>query len=372
MLHPPQRSTRRIMLLIVFAVFMLTVFETPERYLGYLGKIWDAVSSIALGFGIAFILNLLLVPIERLLSRLRFLKGKLLRSAGIVLTLTVTVGVLALMLGTVIPCIVQIVESVIDKLTGDPVSIGEKLGELIARLGLTDERLQEVRGLIMSAAKALRDYLTEGVSSYASGVFSFTAGVFGSIIDIILVLAVAIYTLASKEALIAAVKKLMRAYLPQRAQQVLLDLGSLMYDKFSKFFRGQIIEAVLLGLMCFAGMLIFRFPNAGTISILMGVSSIVPVLGPWVGSITSILLTLLTNPLQGVFYAIFILTLQQVEDNVLYPRIVGKSMDAPGLLVLSAVIIGAAVGGMPGIVLGVPMGAVIYELVKKRIEPNSD
>ncbi|MBR5751633.1 MAG: AI-2E family transporter, partial [Clostridia bacterium] len=147
----------------------------------------------------------------------------------------------------------------------------------------------------------------------------------------------------------------------------IIEIRELVYDKFSDFFKGQVTEALILGILCYLGMLIFRFPNRGSISVLVGASALVPVIGPWVGSITSILLSLIVSPLNGLLFAIFILVLQQIEDNVIYPRVVGHSMSVPGILVLAAVIIGAEVYGMIGIVVAVPLSAVAFELVKKHM-----
>ena len=159
----------------------------------------------------------------------------------------------------------------------------------------------------------------------------------------------------------------MRAYLPEKAQEIEHELSELMYDKFSDFFKGQLIEALILGAACFVGMLIFRFPNAATISVLVGTSAIIPIIGPWVGTITGILLNLMISPINGLFFAIFIIILQQVEDNVVYPRIVGRQMNVPGILVLACVIVGAEVYGMMGIIAAVPLGAVLYELLKRHM-----
>lgn len=145
-------------------------------------------------------------------------------------------------------------------------------------------------------------------------------------------------------------------------------MARLSNEAFSNFIAGQCIEALILGILCFLGMLIFRFPYAGVVSVLVAITSLIPIFGAWIGGGISALLILTVEPLQALLFIIYILVLQQLEGNLIYPKVVGKKVGLPGLLVLIAVIIGSKVGGILGLLVSVPLSSVIYVIFKEAID----
>ncbi|MBO7386048.1 MAG: AI-2E family transporter [Clostridia bacterium] len=360
---------RRAMILIAFAALAFSVALKPERLGSAFTYVWGVFKCITAGLCLAFVLNLIMNPIETRLTRLfkKRPRPKLVRAVSLLITFVIALGFVALMISSILPSIRNIVETIAQLLPGSLEDLPQKLEDALRSLGLSEKRVMDVNQALRRTAESVVAYIDSSLSAIPGFAFDITTGVFGGIIDVILVIALSIYVLAGKEKLSAFFTDLINAYLPARPRDFIIEIRELVYDKFSDFFKGQVTEALILGILCYLGMLIFRFPNRGSISVLVGASALVPVIGPWVGSITSILLSLIVSPLNGLLFAIFILVLQQIEDNVIYPRVVGHSMSVPGILVLAAVIIGAEVYGMIGIVVAVPLSAVGFELVKKHM-----
>ena len=356
--------------LILFAAAAFSLFQNPSVITGFVSGFFGIFSTITAGLFVAFVLNLPLVFIEKTLARI-FKKFALkhtsaLRTISIVLTFALTFGFVALLVTVAIPLISEIVSTVIVKLPELISSAGDWAGSLLTGWGVSDEQLASFALRLSEATDTLMSYLSGLLSSAASLALSITTGLFSGIANVVLAIALCAYTLSGKERIIRAVNRLMDAYLPKKLSSIVNEVSGVCFNQFSLFFRGQITEAMLLGIMCLIGMLIFGFPSAGVISLLVGVSALVPVLGPWFGSITSILLIVITDPLKGLFFAIYILVLQEIEDNVLYPRIVGRSMGLPGILVLCAVIIGAKLMGIAGMIMSVPVCGTVYTIVKRH------
>ena len=164
-----------------------------------------------------------------------------------------------------------------------------------------------------------------------------------------------------------------------RSADKLLDLLSLTNQTFSSFVTGQLTEAIIIGVLCFMGMLIFRMPYAAVISLLVGVTALIPVFGALIGTAIGAFLILLVSPIKAIWFVIFIIVLQQLEGNLIYPRVVGKSVGLPGIWVLAAVTLGNNLAGVVGMLLSVPLCAVLYcvlrdvvnaRLAKKKLAPT--
>lgn len=141
----------------------------------------------------------------------------------------------------------------------------------------------------------------------------------------------------------------------------------MVFDIFTRFVSGQITEAVILGVLCFAGMKLFRFEYALLISTIIGVTALIPVVGAIIGTIPSALVLFLISPARAVWFVVFIIILQQLENNLIYPKVVGKSLGIPPLLVLLAILLGAGIGGAAGMLLGVPLMSLAYAVVREKL-----
>ena len=370
--------TRRTLWLIVFAGLVYSVAQRPERLAGVLSYIWSIISCVAAGLFLAFVLNLIMVPIEHGVGKL-FKKAKpgLKRGISLSITYIIAIAVIALMAYSIIPSLRNAADTAISRLPEAFQMLPGVVTDILTRLGVTAEKIASINETLNNTATLVVEYISGSVTDIAGFAFNLTTGLVGGLLDVVLTIAISVYALAGKERISKFVSEMLSAYMPEKPRAFAFDLRNLVYEKFSEFFKGQVLEAMILGLMCFIGMLIFGFPNPAAISAVVGVCAIIPVLGPWAGSISGILLTMIYNPSMALWFALYILVIQQVEDNVFYPRIVGKQMKVSGLLVLCAVVIGGEIHGMLGIILAVPLSAVAYELLtrsaKARLErPKGD
>ena len=176
-----------------------------------------------------------------------------------------------------------------------------------------------------------------------------------------------VYILAQKETLARQLKKLLYLAFPQEKVSRFLAFLGRVSRTFSQFVTGQILEASILGSLVFIGMLIFRMPYAPVIAVLIGVTALIPILGAWIGAIVGALLILPTSFMQAVWFVIFLIVLQQIEGNLIYPHVVGKSVGLPGIWVFFAVIVGSGLGGIVGMMLGVPVCAVVYDEIRRSV-----
>ena len=190
-------------------------------------------------------------------------------------------------------------------------------------------------------------------------------------VDIVLGIVFAIYLLAQKENLGRQTKKSIRAIFGEERAKKIVDFSSLTNSVFTKFVTGQLTEACIIGVLCFIGMLIFGMPYAGIISILVGFTALIPIFGAFIGTGIGAFLILLENPLKAIWFVIFIIVLQQLEGNLIYPRVVGKSVGLPGIWVLAAVTIGGGLFGVMGMLFSVPICSVLYVMFREYVNRKS-
>lgn len=200
---------------------------------------------------------------------------------------------------------------------------------------------------------------------------SFTVVIYDWLIGII----VSIYLLSNKEKLLNQVKKLLYVIVPDKYINKVLEISKLTCNTFGKYITGQLLDAIIIGVLCFIGMTVLGMPYPVLISVIVGVTNIIPFFGPFIGGIPSFLIILMINPIKAIWFAVFIFILQQIDGNVISPKIIGNSVGISGVFVMFSVIVGGGLFGVIGMVLGVPLFAVIYviirDMVNKRLENKS-
>ena len=198
-----------------------------------------------------------------------------------------------------------------------------------------------------------------------------TASVVSGVVNLALGFVIAVYVLAQKEKIGEFTRRFFNALLPERVFSKGSKILSVASNSFSSFVAGQCTDALLLGTLCFIGMLILRLPYAAVVSVIIGVFAIIPVIGPIAGEVISCFIIFMDSPWKALFFLIFILLLQAVDNNFIYPKIVGKSVGLPGILVLISVIIGGNIGGILGVLMGVPTASAIYAIVTEWINSKN-
>jgi predicted PurR-regulated permease PerM len=174
--------------------------------------------------------------------------------------------------------------------------------------------------------------------------------------------------LAQKEMLCHQLTRILRALFSETRVKKITDFADLVIRTFTNFVTGQMTEAIIIGVLCGIGMAIFRMPYALVVSVIVGFTALIPVFGAYVGTAVGAFLILLAEPVKALWFVVFIVVLQQLEGNLIYPRVVGKSVGLPGLLVLAAVTVGSGVGGILGMLLAVPVCSVIFTVCAQAVD----
>ncbi len=317
-----------------------------------------------MGCALAFVLNLLLVRIKPLFSKGVFRRyNKLGNSLAIVTVYILFFGLVGGITIFVIPQFADSIQLFVGNFEGyyqNIVAFSNWLIPLIDIVWLEDFLLTQFRNLVQEIPAILE---TVGM-----GVLGAATGFAGGIVDSILGFMVSIYLLSDKEGMSSVCRRIIVRFLPQKASDATLHVITLTYKSFASFVGGQCIESIVIGLLCFIGMSIFGFAYAPLISVIIAVTSLIPIVGPILGTIPSALILLLVDPMDAVWFVVFIIVLQQLESNLIYPRVVGTSVGLPALWVLLAVTVGAGLGGIVGMLMGIPVASVLRQLILEALE----
>lgn len=224
---------------------------------------------------------------------------------------------------------------------------------------------------IMSQLKEKIAQIPEYIPDILDKTFDITSGIIGVVVDVVLGLVFSIYILADKYNLKKQAKIITRSALGERYQRF-ENVIKLSYDAFSNFISGQLLEALILGVLCFVGMTIFKFDYAPLISVIIGITNIVPIVGPILGTIPGALIMLMVNPIKAVWFVVFIIIIQQIDSNLIYPKVVGNSIGLPGLWVLVAITIGGGLWGILGMIIGVPLASIVYAVMIEKVKQDEE
>lgn len=217
--------------------------------------------------------------------------------------------------------------------------------------------LDWVQNDLLKHTNDLMTSLTEGV-----------IGVVNGLIDILIGFIVAIYLLFGKEKFMGQCRKIVYAFNPPRRANIILHIASKTNKTFNGFIIGKIIDSAIIGVLCFIGLSILKMPYTLLVTVIVGVTNVIPVFGPYIGAIPSAILILLVDPMKGLYFIIFIFLLQQLDGNVIGPMILGDSTGLSAFWVMFAILIGGGLFGLPGMIVGVPTFAVIYYIIKMLIQ----
>lgn len=369
-----RKNVRIILLIIVFTVVLFTAVQNFGALLGFVVDVWGVFSSVIAGLAIAFVLNIPLKLFEdKLFYGLREHRNptvrKMLRPVSIVCSLLITLGVLIVLLLIVLPQLVEAVAAVLARMPGYVTDFIAWLDRLLEPFDFSlSEYLNDI-----DWTKVFSDIgtmLSQGINeilSAAGTAANVGTSIVGGVIDVVFSVIIAVYVLAQKERIGRFVHRCMDAFMPRRLSGNISRICTMAAETFSNFVGGQLTDSCILGILCFIGMVIFRFPYANVISVVIGVTSLVPLVGAFVGIMIGALLILTIDPLKALLFVVFILVLQQIEGNLIYPKVVGKAVGLPGVIVLSAVLIGGNIAGILGSICAVPVSAILYTMLREAV-----
>ncbi len=371
------KNIKKILALVFFSAIIVCCVFNVSNVLSFLSKGVSFVSPVIAAACIAFIFNVLLNGLENKVfafmskSKHIFVK-KIKRPLCLVITYLLSFGIISLLFLVIIPDIIETVLYVIKNLPNFLINAREWVVGVAQRFNIPESKIPTLNLDFEALSKTLQDLFSGYSNQIVGGAFNITSSVVSGIYDTIFSIIISIYILAQKERIGAFLKRVIDAFIPEKMAGAIYHVCNRACESFSRFIGGQLVEAVILGMLCYIGMLIFRFPNAPIISVLIAVTALVPVVGAFVGISIGFLLILITSPIKALLFIVFILILQQIEGNVIYPRVVGKAVGLPAIIVISAVLVGGNIGGILGALLGVPISALTYTLLKEEIEKRQN
>lgn len=364
-----QKLDRLMIKYILFIAFVFLVVSNYQLALGYISHFFRILSPVIIGVVMAYILNILMVKFENIWFPNHTSKWliKTRRPVSILLAILTISFVLMIVLGLVIPQVLVVLTTLIEAI---PVAINQ----IQAWLTNSEEIFPEI-AVILDQFEVNWSELVQDVVAFFNGVTTriveATLSTLGSIasivINLFLSLIISIYILMSKETLLRQANRVIKAYSTKKRYNKMRYVLSVLDASFSHFITGEVLEGFILGLMVTFGMWLFQFPYATMLGALTGIMALIPMLGAWISGAIGFVLIGVQSPIQGFAFLLFIIVIQQVEGNIIYPKIVGDKIGLPGMWVLIAVTIGAGLAGIPGMLLSVPVSSTLYKLVKQDV-----
>lgn len=359
---------------ILFALY-LGIHYWPSA-IGLVGTVFSAGLPLIIGFAIAYLVNILMSFYEKHYFP-RATSAAVQRSRRPVCMIgafATLVAIVALVIGLVVPQLVSCVRLIIDKIPG---FITATLAFADTLEIVPDDIIAELYAIDWnSKIGEIIQLLTSGLGNVIYVVVNTVSTVFSIVVTSFLSLIFSIYLLSSKEKLGSQLERVFHCYLKNSWCDRIGYVLAVIDDCFQRYIVGQCIEAVIIGLLCTLGMIILRLPYATMIGALVAFTALIPIAGAYIGAIVGAFMILTVNPIQALIFLVFLVILQQVEGNLIYPRVVGSSLGLPGIWVLAAVTVGGGILGIVGMLLGVPMAAALYRLIREDVnrglEPVSD
>ena len=363
MKHEPNFSEQRIRRLIAFGVILFAAVMNLDRVGMALSWLLNLLSPILMGLIFALVLYVPMHGFERILSRIDRhdrMPRKVESALSLLFTAIAVPMVLFVLMRFIIPQFISAVTNMISIVESNRSTIVD----FVSRIGLDPT-------LVNEKIAELGAWIKANIAQIAGTTVNTAINIFGSVTDVLLALILAIYVLADKAALARRARNTVRALLPEQASSYLCRCGSMFISTFSTFLSRQCLEAVILGLLILICMLIFRIPYAVTICCMTSLLALIPYVGAFLSLLIGCVLIITISPMKTLVFAIIFLVAQQVEGNLIYPHVVGKSVGLPAYITLGAVILGGALAGILGMLFIIPVVSLIYVLLREFVQKRN-
>lgn len=364
--------TAILVVMICIAIFFV-VLRFDGLFTGF-RTIIQSLQAIIIGGIVAYLLNPIMKWCEQFLLKRKKSKEltkkqqQKIRAISVAFAMAVFLTIIAILIRLLIP---QLIVSIEDLVT----SMGDKVQSLMDWINRFLKQDSPAAGymdtLINEASAYLEKWLRKNVMEQSDFIANITTGVYNvvkAVFNAIIGLIISVYVLMTKEKFIGQAKKIIYAIFRPRYGNVVMEVFRKADDVFGGFFIGKIIDSLIIGCICFVGLAILRMPYVALISVIVGVTNIIPFFGPYIGAIPSFILIFLVDPMKGVYFIIFIIILQQVDGNVIGPKILGNTTGLSPFWVIFAILLFGGSFGVIGMLFGVPIFAMIYYIVKRIVE----
>ncbi|SJZ94924.1 AI-2E family transporter [Anaerorhabdus furcosa] len=348
-------------IIIVIVCFLLSRFN---EIMVWIGKFINVSMPFIFGMAIAFLLTPIVVYVESKLLTKSKIKDSMKRIIGVVCAVLFLILLIGGILALLIP---QLYVSVMT-LSGAMGQYIDEAQKFISNLSINSTFYEKILEYLFAYGEQIVNVTIEGMQQYLPQILNYSWGFVIRILNFFVGVFIAVYILLSKERFGLQFKKLLFAVFPLNFANRTIKLSRLTTHMLNSFVVGKFIDSVIIGIICFVGMLIFKMPYAVLISFIVGVTNMIPVFGPFIGAIPGIFILLMANPISAVWFALWILALQQFDGNILGPYILGDSLGLPSLWIMFSIIVGGGFFGVVGMFLGVPLFSVIYIVIKEFVE----
>ena len=343
-----EKQIRKIFEGIIFLIFLVFILYRIGDIFGIFTNILSIVEPFLVGAAIAFILSIPMNFLERKFPRLK-------RPLSLLLTFLIFILVILVLVFLIGPKLIDTITNIVNTV---PESV-ESLRKLLQDTNINWDWVQDY----LASIEIDWQSMSNKVLSFFKNSFSSLSTIISTIISFIF----AAYILISKEKLSVQLKKLLYAFLPEKIVDKMVEVGKLTHKTFTNFFTYQCIECLILGSMFFVTMVILRIPYALLISVMITIMALIPIFGLCIAFIIASILIVMVNPIKVIVFAILFTVLQQIEGNLIYPRVVGKSIGLPPIWVIFVITLGSKLMGIVGMILFIPLSSVIYTLLRKSV-----
>jgi len=360
-----KNDLKKIIMILIVGIIAYLMISNFDIIISLISKVYHAMFPFILGIVLAFILNIPMMKIENFLNNLQKNNTKKITTRGIAITLSLIIFVLFIVFVSfeLVPELVSNIEGLIKSIPGIINEIKIYLTELLQDFPDIQKQILN----IFNNNASFNDILMNLLNNIVNGSIGFISNFVSSLITIFTSIVFAIYMLAQKESLIKGIKRIVKAYLPQKIHGKVMDVAELSNQTFTKFISGQCLEALILGCIFFIILTLFQFPYALLISVITTITALIPIFGALIAMVIGAILIATINPLQALLFVGIYLIIQQIEGNLIYPRVVGKSVGLSPIWTLLAVTVGGSLFGIVGMLIGLPLASILYAIFKKDL-----
>lgn len=353
------------LLIVLLIIIRISVIES------WATMIFSAALPLFIGGIIAYAVNIPMSFYERKIfsglksTKLYDFKRPICLTAAILTLLIAISAIIALVIPKLLSCVTLMIDTL-------PIAFRQVQGyindnQILSSL-VTDDVTSALNSIDWNSfIRNAVDVVSRGVGDFATVISKAAISVFAGVASFIMSFIFAIYLLASKETVIRQFNKLSHRFIRKDINVRIKTVLGVFNESLHNFIVGQCIEACILGVLCILGMIIFRFDNAVLIGTLIGFTALIPIAGAYIGAAIGALILLTVSPMTALLFVIFIIILQQLEGNIIYPKVVGASIGLPGTWTFAAVVLGGGLYGIPGMLIGVPLTATVYKLLKHQV-----
>lgn len=354
---------KQAIFIITYAVLIVLLVIHFDGILSFVGTFFRLLSPLFVGIAIAFVLDSPYKRLREIFIKKMKLRQSFAKGISIFFVYVITFGLIALLIRFIYPEIAKNVNTFVSNIDNYLAGLQNLINKYSSFFGLQQVDLTNLTELI--------DSKIDEIGAVAAGmlpkIISVTTSLVSWLTELVIAIVLSIYVMSGQEQLIRQVKRISKAYMPEKVYNTSGYVMGIVNTVFRNYVSGQVLEACILGSLCFLGMLILGLDYAALTGIIVAVTALVPILGAWIGGGLAVVLQLFEAPQNALIFFVFFMILQQVENNLIYPKVVGTKLGLPGIWVLLGVTVGGGLFGLVGMFIGVPVATVLFTLLKNDV-----